>query len=51
MRKLLLGALAVIVVGIVFVYLPKLGEGEENDVKTVVVHDTIYKYTLVVENK
>ena len=51
MRKLLLGALAVIVVGIVFVYLPKLGEGEENDVKTVVVHDTIYKDTLVVENK
>ena len=51
MRKFLLGALAVIVVGIVFVYLPKLGEGEENDVKTVVVHDTIYKDTLVVENK
>ena len=51
MRKLLFGALAVIVVGIVFVYLPKLGEGGENDVKTVVVHDTIYKDTLVVENK
>lgn len=48
MRKLLLGALAVIVVGIVIVYLPKLTEGEENDVKTVVVHDTIYKDTLVV---
>lgn len=51
MRKLLFGALAVIVVGGVIVYLPKLGEGGENDVKTVVVHDTIYKDTLVVENK
>lgn len=51
MRKLLFGALAVIVVGGVIVSLPKLGEGEENDVKTVVVHDTIYKDTLVVENK
>ena len=51
MRYLLLGAFAVIVVGIVFVYLPKLSEGEENDVKTIVVHDTIYKDTLVVENK
>ena len=51
MRKLLLGALSVIVVGIVIVSFPKLTEGEENDVKTVVVHDTIYKDTLVVENK
>ena len=51
MRKLLLGALAVIVVGGVIVSLSRQVEGEENDVKTVVVHDTIYKDTLVVENK
>ena len=36
MRKLLLGALAVIVVGIVFVYLSRQVEGGGNDVKTVV---------------
>ena len=48
MRKLLFGALAVIVVGIVFVSLTKQAEGRGNDVKTVVVHDTVYKDTLVV---
>ena len=46
-----MGALAVIVVGGVIVSLSRQVEGEENDVKTVVVHDTIYKDTLVVENK
>jgi len=51
MRKLLLGALAVIVVGGVIVSLSRQVEGGGNDVKTVVVHDTIYKDTLVVENK
>ncbi len=51
MRKLLFGALAVIVVGGVIVSLSRQVEGGGNDVKTVVVHDTIYKDTLVVENK
>ena len=51
MRKLLLGALAAIVVGGVIVSLSRQVEGGGNDVKTVVVHDTIYKDTLVVENK
>ena len=51
MRKLLFGALAVIVVGGVIVSLSRQGEGEENDVKTVVVHDTIYKDTLVTEKQ
>ena len=45
------GALAVIVVGGVIVSLSRQVEGGGNDVKTVVVHDTIYKDTLVVENK
>lgn len=51
MRKLLFGALAVIVVGGVIVSLSRQVEGGGNDVKTVVVHDTIYKDTLVTENK
>ena len=51
MRKLLFGALAVIVVGGVIVSLSRQVEGEENDVKTVVVHDTIYKDTLVTEKQ
>lgn len=51
MRKLLFGALAVIVVGGVIVSLSRQVEGGGNDVKTVVVHDTIYKDTLVAENK
>lgn len=51
MSKLLFGALAVIVVGGVIVSLSRQVEGGGNDVKTVVVHDTIYKDTLVTENK
>ena len=51
MRKLLLGALAVIVVGGVIVSLSRQVEGGGNDVKTVVVHDTIYKDTLVTEKQ
>lgn len=51
MRKLLFGALAVIVVGGVIVSLSRQVEGGGNDVKTVVVHDTIYKDTLVVEKQ
>ena len=51
MRKLLFGALAVIVVGGVIVSLSRQVEGGGNDVKTVVVHDTIYKDTLVVEKR
>ena len=51
MRKLLFGALAVIVVGGVIVSLSRQVEGGGNDVKTVVVHDTIYKDTLVTEKQ